>query len=239
MHDVLGDASARPLYLSGALRPELVGLPGVGYMRTPQIGNRVDSTVPWAADNGCYRHPELFDLTKYLRWLDRQERSSCLFVTAPDIPGDPWGSFDRAYATFPLIRALGYEVALVAQDGFDLIEDDRWDWDLFDWLFIGGSTAWKVCGEYTDRGYGHLGPGVVRPDEADWLDGAYEAVRLARDAGKRVHMGRVNGARRYALAAAWGCESVDGTYLAHAPRTNLPRLLSWVGSTDEAGAAAA
>jgi len=236
-HGVLSAVSARPLYLSGAHRRELIGVPGVGYMRTPQIGNRVDPAMPWAADNGCFRHPELFDLPKYLRWLDRQNRESCLFVTAPDIPGDPWGSFDRAYATFPLIRALGYQVALVAQDGFDLLEDDRWDWDLFDWLFIGGSTAWKVCGEYTCSGYGYLGPGTARPEDADWLDGAFEAVRLAKAAGKRVHMGRVNGPRRYALAGEWGCDSVDGTFLAHAPSVNLPKLMGWVGADDELAAA--
>jgi hypothetical protein len=39
--------------------------------------------------------------------------------------------------------------------------------------------------------------------------------------GKWLHMGRVNSARRFAIAELMGCDSVDGTYLTYGPDTNL------------------
>lgn len=45
-------------------------------------------------------------------------------------------------------------------------------------------------------------------------------------------MGRVNSLRRLHYAVSIGCDSVDGTYLAHGPDTNLPRLLGWLRTLD-------
>ncbi|WP_244320582.1 hypothetical protein [Streptomyces melanosporofaciens] len=69
---------------------------------------------------------------------------------------------------------------------------------------MAGSTAWK------------LGPA---------------AEGLAREAaarGKAIHMGRVNSRRRLTIAQWYGCDSVDGTYLAFGPAKNLSRLRSWL-----------
>ncbi|MGW3571669.1 hypothetical protein ACWDSL_48685 [Streptomyces sp. NPDC000941] len=41
-------------------------------------------------------------------------------------------------------------------------------------------------------------------------------------------MGRVNSARRLTYAAAIGCASADGTYVAFGPDKNLPTALRWV-----------
>jgi hypothetical protein len=41
-----------PLYLSGAIRKEISGRVGFGYMRTPKMGNREMPSDPWFADNG-------------------------------------------------------------------------------------------------------------------------------------------------------------------------------------------
>lgn len=71
-------------------------------------------------------------------------------------------------------------------------------------VFVGGDTAWK------------LGP------EARAL------VARARAEGLWVHMGRVNSLRRLRYAAAIGCDSVDGTYLAYGPVVNLPNLRGWL-----------
>lgn len=46
-------------------------------------------------------------------------------------------------------------------------------------------------------------------------------------------MGRVNSLRRLRHAAAIGCDSADGTYLAFGPDRNLPRLLDWIGAVNE------
>src|SRR5258706_10861219 len=70
-------------------------------------------------------------------------------------------------------------------------------WDDFDVLF-GGDTAWK------------LGPE------------ARELVAKARCRGKAAHLGRVNSQRRLQYAAAIGCDSSDGTFLAFGPDQNLP-----------------
>lgn len=53
----------------------------------------------------------------------------------------------------------------------------------------------------------------------------------AKRIGKWVHMGRVNSGKRYRYAEAIGCDSVDGSYLRFGPDTNLPKLLSWVRSS--------
>ena len=70
--------------------------------------------------------------------------------------------------------------------------------------FIGGSVAWKMSKH------------------------AKGLVAEAKRRGKYVHMGKVNGNRRYRHAEAIGCDSVDGTYLVYGPDINLPKLLGWV-----------
>jgi len=43
-------------------------------------------------------------------------------------------------------------------------------------------------------------------------------------------MGRVNSFKRLRLAAALGCDSADGTFLAFAPDKNKKILLNWMQS---------
>lgn len=192
-----------PLYLSGAVRPELAGRPGWGFMRTPFMGNRVDPTTFWAGDTGLYspKGERAFDCARYLQWLDRQERVSCLFVTAPDKVGDPVETWKRSAPVLPILRAMGYRAALVAQDG---LEPADVPWKAFDTLFIGGSTHWK------------MGRGPVR------------LIRIARRLGMPVHMGRVNSFPRFVYAATLGCASVDGTTVAFGPDENIPRVERWM-----------
>jgi hypothetical protein len=194
----------RPLYLSGAVRSELVGLERLGFMRTPNMGNKSSLGMPWGADTGCFssRGVRDFDLDAYLGWLDANDAATCLFATAPDRVGDPVVTLELSAPVLPLIRARGYKAALVAQDG---LENLTVPWESFDVLFIGGSTEWK------------LGPGAA------------SLIREAKRRGKWVHMGRVNSGRRYSYAAELGCDSTDGTFLAFGPTVNLPRLLKWVG----------
>ncbi|MGV9654153.1 hypothetical protein [Streptomyces sp. NPDC003554] len=73
-----------------------------------------------------------------------------------------------------------------------------------DVLFLAGSTQWKTS------------------------PAAHQLALKAQETGMAVHMGRVNSRRRLHLAQAFGCTSCDGTYLAFAPDTNLPRLLAWM-----------
>ena len=172
----------------------------LGYIDTPRQGNVRPEGVTWCADNGAFS--DRFNEADWWRFLveNAHAASTCAFAVAPDVVGDAWRTMIRSRPWFAKIRALGYPVALVAQDG---LEHQPIPWHDFDVLFIGGSTEWK------------LGP-EARVIVAD-----------AKSRGKRVHMGRVNSERRFRYAKAIGCDSVDGTFLTFGPNQNLPRVLAW------------
>jgi hypothetical protein len=192
------------IYLSGAVNRRFRERPDAGYMMTPEMGNQPDlSATLWAADNGCFAHPERFDLDRYLTWLTRKDRTRCLFATAPDVVGDAAATLARSVPTFDLIRETGVRAALVGQDG---LEGLTVPWDDFDALFLGGSTEWKLS------------------------DAARELALEARSRGKWVHMGRVNSLRRCRIADAAGCQSVDGTYVAFGGDTNAAKVIKWLNA---------
>jgi hypothetical protein len=185
----------------------------IGLIDTPKQGSRAvkeslhDTDVVWCADNGCFS--EKWDEAAWWAFLLRNAHraDSCLFAVAPDVVGDAAATLVKSAPWLSKIRALGYPVAFVAQDGLT-IEDAPWA--EFQVLFLGGTTAWK------------LGP---------------EARSLAAEAKRRglwVHMGRVNSEKRYRYALAIGCDSADGTKLVFGPDTNLPQVLAWSRSADQA-----
>lgn len=183
----------------------------LGMIDTPAQGNALVRGVDWCADNSVFGDAYPGD-AEFLAWLGaRAEHADrCAFAVAPDVVGDAAATLERSAPMMPRIRALGYPVALAAQNG---LEDLTVPYDSFDVLFIGGDTTWKL--------------------------GA-AARRLAAEAharGKRVHMGRVNSLKRLRYAAAGqpygpACDSVDGTYLTFGPDRNLPRLLGWLREID-------
>jgi len=179
----------------------------LGYIDTPAQGNKRMAGVTWCADNGCFGEGYPGD-EKWLAWLEKNKHAAadCLFATAPDVVGDAAATLERSAPFLPMIRALGYPAALVAQDG---LEDLEVPWDDFDVLFIGGSTEWK------------LGPA------------ARALVAEAKRRGKWVHCGRVNSERRYRIMHEMGVDSVDGTFLTFGPDVNLPRLLAWTRVEDQ------
>lgn len=192
------------IYLSGHVRPEVLGRPDLGVMLTPMTGYRPDlSRSIWAADSGCFSAPEKFDMTKYLDFLalHAPHRDRCLFATAPDVVGDAEATLEKSAPYLPIIRGAGYRVALVAQDGLEVLDVP---WEMFDCLFVGGTTAWKLSEQ------------------------AYQLAREADERGKWVHMGRVNSWRRLKAAAVSGYDSADGTFLAFGPEALLPRMRQWI-----------
>ena len=86
------------------------------------------------------------------------------------------------------------------------MENREVPWALVDWLFVGGSTGWKLG------------------------EGAEALIRQAQTHGKRVHVGRVNSATRFRHFRALGCDSADGTFLAFGPDTNAPKLRRWISA---------
>jgi hypothetical protein len=179
----------------------------IGAITTPRSGDVLNPGVDWIADNGCgpgvHGHGAGYPGNYlYLRWLESHPRKSdCIFAAAPDVVGDAAATLARSAPMLPLIRRLGYTVALVAQDG---LESLTIDWDTFDVMFLGGTTNWK------------LGPA------------ANALTRLAHRHHKPVHMGRVNSYRRLKRARELGCDTADGTFLAFGPDANLPHVLKWM-----------
>lgn len=173
----------------------------IGYIDNPRQGEIRPKGVLWCADNGCYGQGWPGE-DRWLQWLGRNrgDAASCAFATAPDVVADAAATLERSLPMLPLVRALGYRAALVAQDGLERLVVP---WDDFDVLFLGGTTTWK------------LGPQAAA------------MVTQARARGKPVHMGRVNSFRRYACARSLGCTSVDGTFLRFGPEINLGQLRAW------------
>lgn len=191
------------------------------------FAHRTDYAAGWAADNAFYGLGAKADPTPeqeeaaVLRWLTwittevAQAPEGCLFVTIPDVlrwvtldggqrvpVGDAAGTLERFSELAAIVRALGLPVALVAQDGLEELEVP---WDELDALFLGGSTEWKLS------------------------DHARALVAEANARGKWTHMGRVNSYKRLALAADFGCDSADGTFLAYAGATaGLARITGWL-----------
>lgn len=174
----------------------------LGQIATPAAGNVVPDGREWIADNSVFggRYP---GDAPYLAWLAARQHLApwCRFAAAPDVVGDAVATLARSAPMLPRIRALGFPVALVAQNGLERLPVP---WNDIDALFIGGDTAWK------------LGPAAAA------------LVAEAKSRGKWVHMGRVNSGRRLRYAADIGCDSADGTFLAFAPDLNLPRMRRWL-----------
>lgn len=189
------------LFLSGCVRP-FDDLPSsVGWMMTPMMGNNPKDGRVWAADNGCFAQPKKFRLDGYLDWLAKRTPERCLFATAPDVVGDAGATWERSRDVLPMLRALGFPAALVAQDGLTV---EACPWGTFDALFMGGSNRFKLS------------------------ETAYALMVEAKARGHWVHAGRVNSWLRFRAMAAAGADSVDGTFLAFGPDKNLPRLRRWL-----------
>jgi hypothetical protein len=174
----------------------------LGMIATPLAGNKVVDGIEWCGDNNAFGGDYPGD-PAFLTWIYRRHQYAprCRFIVAPDVVGDAFATLERSAPMLPVIRSMDFPVALVAQNG---LEDLVVPWSSFDALFIGGDTQWKV------------GPAAA----------ALAAEARAR--GKWVHMGRVNSLKRLRLARHMGCDSADGTLLAHGPDRHLDPLLRWL-----------
>lgn len=178
----------------------------IGLLNTPNSSYSLQGVKVWAADSGCFNRDTYVGDDKYLAWLAAKEPASCLFAAVPDVVGDGAATLAMFPPMAAKIRALGYPVALVGQDG---MTPDKVPWDEIDWLFVGGSTAWKL---------GSAAEGLIR---------------AAQRRGKRVHVGRVNSASRFGWFASLGCDSADGTFLAFGPTANVAQLRRWISTPQQ------
>lgn len=189
------------IYLSG-VRNQITDELAIYYGRELPLGLLVQpltrqylknaSMYSWVGiDNGCFSEVgrRRFLLDRYLDMI-REALACChdevSFATAPDVVSDWPETLRRSRPVLPKIRDTGCPAAIVLQDG---ATPESVPWNEIDCVFIGGSTEWKLgpqCREICD-----------------------EANRLRL----WVHMGRVNSLTRMLIAVAFGCDSVDGTYL--------------------------
>lgn len=185
------------IYLSGVtndtIEPALIRS-GIGLMCNP--GNsyrfRVDRYPVWAGDVvGMNNNIDPEDGLDYYAGLNPEK---CLFLVSPDAYPDAYESFRRGLEFAPEVRALGFPVAVVAQD---CAEQLPWEshFEEMDCVFLGG----------TRLAQGHL----------EWKEseGAERLVHRARNAGLWAHAGRCNSYRRFQKLARMGVLSVDGTFL--------------------------
>lgn len=154
-------------------------------------------------DNGCFTNPNI-TTAELIKWALTLPKGG-LFLPAPDVVGNAKATLARAGALRE-IKAAGFHPAYVAQDGSERIPPP---WDDLDCLFIGGSTAWKLS------------------------EMARLLVAEAKRRGKWVHMGRVNSFRRLALAARWGCDSADGTYLRFTGPAGVRSITNWLEKVEK------
>lgn len=177
--------------VSGATCDVAMAPPHIGVLLVPLAGNTVSGTIrgrEWAIDNGAWSG---FDADAFIRLLgEAQGQTGCRFVAAPDVVADAAKTVAMFRVWSQVIRALGFPVALVAQDG---LTPRLTPWNDLDALFIGGSTDWKMS------------------REVDQLLG------LASALGKWRHVGRVNSRRR--MRHFYGrTDSIDGSGFSQWPK---------------------
>lgn len=156
----------------------------------------------WAIDNLAFK---AFDSAAFLRTLEVfYQVPGCLFAAAPDIVGDAAATRDAWPFWSKVIRGLGLRPAFVLQDGITA-ETVPWDEDIA--VFVGGTTEFKES------------------------DHARSLIGIAKARGVWVHVGRVNGRRRYQMMLKAGADSIDGTGFSIAPDTNIPLAEEWRNET--------
>lgn len=183
----------------------------LGVLMTPRNGNRNpvadDSRSVWAADNDCFQG---LHAARFLRFLAKivESGSRPLWVACPDKVADATATL-RSFAVWqPVMRSLGLPIALVAQDG---LTPRRTPWPDFDCLFVGGSTAWKLG------------------------DDAARLVRMAKDRGKMVHVGRVNSLRRIEYFHPLGVDTFDGTGFSAWGDKRIGLAVRWIDRVESMG----
>ena len=179
-----------------------------GWLLTPRRTFTKQSThgLRYAVDNDRYSmgdqwKPDVF-FRAILRIREAHSLTKCLFVLAPDTPYDAPATLRQFQYWGHVIRALGFPVALAAQDG---LENLPIPWSHFDALFIGGSTDWKLGSAATDL------------------------IRESKERGKWTHVGRVNSTFR-ASRLIEPPDSVDGTAWAKHPAHYAKQWRRWINA---------
>lgn len=191
--------------------------PHIGHLWTPATANglsRVCATgLPWAADNAAFGtqwNTEAFEKAAFFKIPSAPVRP--LFLTVPDVVGDSRATLALFHVWHRLLSVTGLPLALVLQDG---VESQLLPWELFSWVFVGGSRRYAS---------GVWGKGPF----TEWKESraAADVIREAQKRGKRVHAGRVNGLRRLRHFYDLEVDTADGSSLSLYPNTLIPQFVA-------------
>lgn len=175
------------MYLSGRTqqffdKPDLFGCM-FSYKKTGRQNEALQAGCYWMLDNGAFTGNFVFDKWVMMLLSMRAYVNTCIGIVIPDHPYDAEKTLVDFERYAPLVKALGFPVALATQNG---MKPSDVPWDDIDVLFVGGDDAHK------------RGP---------------EARRLINEAKSRliwVHVGRVSSGR--AIGQHWpDADSWDGT----------------------------
>jgi len=174
----------------------------LGQIATPGSGHRVLPGVDWCADNAAFPGEDT-----YLAWLSARAAHAgrCAFSTAPDVPFDAAATLARSLPMLDRIRAAGFPVAVVAQDG---LEDLAVPWDDIDALFIGPRP----------------GSSGRRPPT---LPGRLAPVACGCTSGQQPHPPALRPGDRLPLG---GLNRPAPSLRSYGPDRNLPVLLRWLSA---------
>lgn len=175
---------------------------GLGMLLAPGRGWRTPFST-YACDNGVYGawlRGEVWGERMDRAWLKMLAKIPThdppLWVLLPDAVANWPRTVELARQYLPLVRAKGLPIAIAIQDGCEFDEVLEMEPE---WVFVAGSTQWKL--ENLARVSAFFG---------------------ALDIG--VHVGRVNTRRRLKACIAANIESVDGTTLNKFPTETLRRI---------------
>jgi hypothetical protein len=191
------------LLVSGATTDVLASPPKrVGVLFVPKDKNDPENALGrvCAADNGGFNG---VPVKEFVEMLERLRGVPCRFVTAPDVIADASETARLFRLWEPMIHALGFPVAYVAQDGETVA---TLPWGSCEAVFIGGSTRFKLSAA------------------ADTIL-AYAAAR-----GKHRHVGRVNTWTR--VRHFWGLtDTIDGSGFSKWPK-RIKLFLQWADAME-------
>jgi len=216
------------LYLSPSnVRQVLENADAFGIMSSPRTGvkREIKEGWLWALDNDAYNNAGVLDFAAWLAALLAHFpwQRTCLFVVVPDVPFNAAATLAQFEAFAELLRAQGWPVALVTQDGMwaegDVIMSEG-EQEITDYL---GDLALDGADLYGDAEYWDAWQSWYQRVPWESFDVLFiggtdkhklgpEAGALADEAARRgvpVHVGRVNSPSR--LRDWWRAFSWDGT----------------------------
>ncbi|WP_326430330.1 hypothetical protein VQ574_21645 (plasmid) [Stutzerimonas frequens] len=163
--------------------------------------------MPYALDNGAwtsFQQGTPFDELAFGRAVELLGESAD-WIVLPDIVAGGMASLEFSLRWLERLKGIPTRLLLAVQNGMEP-DDVRELLTPAVGLFVGGDTQWKLA---TVNTWG----------------------QLARRRNCYLHVGRVNSAKRIALCAAAGANSVDGTSASRFEKTLAPLDAALVHST--------